>query len=380
MINAMVSSKTSPATQAINTTIPPETTTATVSPLWNLCGTVAVVADTQNYDIKILDLASGAISSVVGSGVYGYQDGDRTSAQFNYPLGVAETILDGRPISFVADAYGDHIRRVDLLTGSVSSVMNAWNPTGLVVSPDGKSLYFCLYDSHQIGKLNIATGEVVILSGSHEGFRDGSLATAQYKYPRKVSMSFDGSIIVVSDHVNHAIRILNISDDNVYTLAGNGQPGFLNGIGSAARFQYPAGTSVSSDYDFILVADHHNHAIRKIETKSGAVSTLAGGILGAGFADGEGTSARFYYPAEVAITLKDGILVALVADRLNDAIRVVSLENAVVSTLSRGSFYWPDSVSVLNLAPCEYHYASPTTTPMALTPGASHIAHKMNSV
>ena len=69
--------------------------------------------------------------------------------------------------------------------------------------------------------------------------------------------------------------------------------GYLEGTGSAARFSLPAGVAVDRAGN-VHVADHGNHAIRKI-TPVGLVSTLAGLAGSAGSDDGTGADARFAF-------------------------------------------------------------------------------------
>ena len=82
----------------------------------------------------------------------------------------------------------------------------------------------------------------------------------------------------------------------VRMLAGNGEPGLVDGQGAAARFNNPQGLARDKDGS-ILVADTGNHAVRRV-TMEGDVSTVAGNGE-AGYAEGEGTAARFSSPADV---------------------------------------------------------------------------------
>ena len=88
---------------------------------------------------------------------------------------------------------------------------------------------------------------------------------------------------------NNALRRVSKAGE-VSTLAGNGEEGFADGQGDAARFYWPAGVALAAN-DEIVVADTCNHAMRVV-TPGGAVRTLAGNGE-AGFAYGQGAAARF---------------------------------------------------------------------------------------
>lgn len=81
-------------------------------------------------------------------------------------------------------------------------------------------------------------------------------------------------------------------------LAGQiGGPGNIDGTGSSARFTWPTGSVVDSAGN-LYVADAY--AIRKV-TPAGIVTTLAGSLTEAGYADGAGTAARFNFLTTLAI-------------------------------------------------------------------------------
>lgn len=85
------------------------------------------------------------------------------------------------------------------------------------------------------------------------------------------------------------------------TLAGNAAGGYVDAVGSAARFRGPH-AAVADRAGNIFVADRGNAVIRKI-TPDGAVSTFAGGgsPSGAYSPDGVGAAARFNIIEGVAI-------------------------------------------------------------------------------
>ena len=159
----------------------------------------------------------------------------------------------------------------------------------------------------------------------------------------------------------------------IAVLAGGiGGSGHTDGPGNAARFEYP--TAVASDRaGNVYVAD--GYTIRKI-SPAGMVTTLAGKQLEAGFADGQGTAARFNRPMGVAVDGADNVYVA---DTYNDTIRKIS-PTGMVTTLagspgvegtadglgSAARFYFPDSVAVDSLGN------------VYVADGASHTIRKIN--
>lgn len=86
------------------------------------------IADTENSRIRMVDLGSGRIETVAGSGVraYGGDGGDALSAQLRRPEAVAVTV-DGRSL-FVADAGNNRVRRVDLFTGIITTFVGTGEP------------------------------------------------------------------------------------------------------------------------------------------------------------------------------------------------------------------------------------------------------------
>lgn len=113
----------------------------------------------------------------------------------------------------------------------------------------------------------------------------------------------------------------------VTTIAGGDDEGYLDGPGAQARFNTPLGLAVGADGD-LYVADSQNHRIRRIDLDDPGfrVSTVAGGgqvpapgevLLGA-YADGTGSTARFFEPSGL-VAAPDGSL--YIADAFNHRVR-----------------------------------------------------------
>jgi hypothetical protein len=162
---------------------------------------------------------------------------------------------------------------------------------------------------------------------SHIGNADGLGVAARFYSPSSVVMDSAGNL-VVADTYNHTIRRITPAGA-VTTLAGlAGFSGATDGVGSAARFYYPAGLALDAAGN-LFVADLRNATVRKI-TPAGVVSTLAGSAGVTGSADGTGAEARFYSPQGIAV---DAAGTVYVADAGNSTIRRIS-SAGVVTTLA----------------------------------------------
>ncbi|EOD38772.1 hypothetical protein EMIHUDRAFT_224182 [Emiliania huxleyi CCMP1516] len=228
--------------------------------------------DSGGNKLRLVEVDTGELTSLAGSGEAGDADGVRGAAQFH-------------------------------------------NPTGVAISPDGSALFVADNRSHKIRRVEVATGAVATLAGSGDADdADGVGDAAHFSYPSAVAISPDGGALFVTDSGNHKIRRVEVATGSVTTVAGNGDEGDADGVGDAAHFCNPIGIAISLDGSALFVADNENHKIRRVEVATGAVTTLAGSGEG-GNADGVGDAATFDQPVEVAISA-DGstLLVSSVGD------------------------------------------------------------------
>ena len=202
-------------------------------------------------------------------------------------------------------------------------------PTGIAMDAAG-NLYVADGENHRIRKVTPA-GVVSTLAGGKKGFADGEGSAARFNIPYDIVIDTAGNLYV-ADGENHRIRKVT-PEGVVSTLAGSGSTGcesggFADGEGNSARFHHPCGIAMDAAGN-LYVADTYNNRIRKV-TPEGVVSTLAGSKRG--FADGEGSAARFYVPSGIAIDAAGNLYVA---DEGNHRIRKVT-PGGVVSTLAGG--------------------------------------------
>jgi sugar lactone lactonase YvrE len=186
------------------------------------------------------------------------------------------------------------------------------DPYGVAIGPRG-AIYVA--DGGEANRIRVVQpdGAVSTLAGGKEGFVDGLGAAAAFNTPSSIALDHLGNLYV-ADTGNHAIRRI-APGGAVTTLAGNGSPGYVDGIGRAAQFNGPVGIAVD-DAGIVYVADTYNDRIRRI-APDGTVTTLAGTGKPNLF-DGPGPAAAFDTPSALAVD-HDGNL--YIADTGNNAVR-----------------------------------------------------------
>jgi sugar lactone lactonase YvrE len=181
-------------------------------------------------------------------------------------------------------------------------------PANLAVDKEG-NIYVADTNNHRI-RLIRPDGTVSTLAGSTErgyvaGYADGPAGQAKFNGPRGVAVDAKGNVYV-ADTGNHCIRVISPAGQ-VTTLAGGRQPGYADGQGDQARFNYPTDIAIDATGNS-YVADTANHAIRKI-TPAGLVSTVAGNGT-PGDADGSPKAAQFRAPEGIAVDSQGNVYVA----------------------------------------------------------------------
>ena len=154
--------------------------------------------------------------------------------------------------------------------------------------------------AHGIWQYNPNSGQLGTYAGlDGSGLLNGNAAVAKFSSPTGIVVTKE-DVIFVADTWNNQIR--KIQNGIVSTLAGDylGRPGYTDGLeGNQVMFHRPFGLSLSEDGTTLLVADTQNHVIRQVLVSNGSTSTLSGAIR-SGFADGIGPLAEFGSPVDLA--------------------------------------------------------------------------------
>ena len=167
------------------------------------------------------------------------------------------------------------------------------------------------------------------IAGGIAGFNNiSSVGSATFRQP--IAVTTDGTNVYVADYANNAIRRINSATKRVTTIAGNtlGLAGSADGIGEAASFNHPSG--ITTDGTNLYVTDSFNYTIRQIVISTGTVTTLAGGLALPGSIDATvGLNARFNVLNGITT---DGV--SLYVTDSNNTIRRVVIASGVVTTLA----------------------------------------------
>jgi thiol-disulfide isomerase/thioredoxin len=245
------------------------------------------VADSGHHQIVVLD-DGGHERWRIGSGEAGFIDTDLTGSAFNSPQG----LVCAGPFIFVADTGNHAIRRIDLDSGAVvtlagtgergpvlrralpardSRLASVWD-----LELCGGRLFFANAGTHQIGVLDLDRAVVSPLAGcGAEDLLDGAAPEARLAQPTGLALDPDCAALYFTDSETSAVRRVRLGQAAaVETIVGAGlfEFGCRNGAFGEARLQHCLGLTWWKDG--LAVADTYNGAIRWIDLQGACVRGL----------------------------------------------------------------------------------------------------------
>ena len=196
------------------------------------------VADAGNHAVRAIDLSTGALRTLAGTGARVRTAADRAAGAMASPWDVAFTEVDGRATLFVAMAGTHQLWIVDPATGAASPHAG----------------------------------------GRGEDLADGPLSDALLAQP--MGLATDGRRVWFADAESSAIRVADTDPNGaVHTLVGTGLFDFgdADGEGDAVRLQHPQALARADD-GRLLVADSYNDALKWLDPATRRVTTWRRGL------------------------------------------------------------------------------------------------------
>jgi sugar lactone lactonase YvrE len=162
------------------------------------------------------------------------------------------------------------------------------NPYGIIFGPDA-ALYFCDLDNQRIRRFDAKANTVTTIAGSGEkGYSgDGGAATlAALNMPHEIQFDKAGNLYI-AERDNHVIRKVDVRSGIISTVAGTGVAGFGGDGGPGVKAQLRQPHSILFDRDgTLLICDIGNQRIRRLHLDTGIIATYAGTGLAAETPDG----------------------------------------------------------------------------------------------
>ena len=277
------------------------------------------VADTNHHRILAVT-PDGNLVREIGSGLPGWLDGGSAESQFQQPQGMA---LTGSTL-YVADTENHAVRTVDLASGAVRTLAGT-GEQGLqplrgpgparataLSSPwdlalDGPKLYIAMAGTHQIWALDLDRESVGPLAGTgREGLLDGPVLEAWFAQPS--GLTFFGGKLYVADSEVSAIREIDLPAGRVRTVVGEDLFVFgdQDGEGEVVRLQHPLG--ITAGNGALYLADSYNNKIKRLDLGARQVTTWLGPGASGG-SEAAGPEASFREPGGLCAT-ESGLFIA----------------------------------------------------------------------
>lgn len=322
------------------------------------------IADRSNHRIRRLSMnsqlttiaGSGAFDRLLGvAGGFAGDGGPAPMAKLSRPTGVA---VDPSGNILIADFDNDRIRMINFSgtittraggplsfgDGGVATEAGVYVPEALATDNDG-NIFLAEPAASYVRRVD-SRGVITRVAGNGkiEFSEDGRLAT-EVGLGGARGLAVDSSDnLYIAEFLGMRVRRVDRSSGIITTIAGSGMSGFAGDGGPAtgAQMSFPVGLAMDAD-DNLFVADSSNHRIRRVDARTGVITT----VVGNGFSPnpdnpgdfaGDGglaTAASLRLPLAVAVDRMGNIIIA---DTGNQRVRLVDGRTRIINTIAGDGF------------------------------------------
>lgn len=329
---------------------------ATSAEFGNLSGLVSDAAgnlyfsDTWNAVVWMLSVQTGNMSIIAGNGTAGYSGdgGAAPSAQINNPQGIA---VDAAGNVYIADSGNNVIRKVVASTGLITTVAghggagspgnlgdggaataaHLSNPTSVALDTAG-NLYIADTNDNSVRGVSASTGIITTIAGTGilGSSGDGGPATKATLYrPNALALDNAGNLYIATPDAGR-IREVTASTGLINTVVGNGNRFGNSGDGGPAVNAEVYPQSLALDRAGNLYFSSFPYAVRKVDSDTGLITTVAGSGFQSFSGDGgSATIAELSNPQGIAFDAAGNLYIA---DSANERIRKIIFPPTIAAT------------------------------------------------
>lgn len=246
--------------------------------------TKAIIGDSFHHRVRLIDLARGQVSTLAGTGKAGFggDGGPATAAQFNVTM--TSTLSPDRKRIYIADIGNHRTRAIDLATGIVTTVAGSgkkglpvdgsnaleadMGDTRAVTQAQDGTLYVLLRGGNSLVEVKDGKARTVVNAGGKKGYSGdgGPGRDATMNGPKYVAMDAAGNVLIC-DTENHCVRRYSPATQKIELLAG-APPKAGKAIGKTwlkTELRRPHGVRLGLDGKTLFIADTYNDRVLRGE-------------------------------------------------------------------------------------------------------------------
>ena len=238
------------------------------------------ICDSGSSRIRKIDCETGIITTVVGTGQWGFNgDGPALEVNLTYPGSIA---FDQDDNLYIADTQAHRIRKYDPRTGLLTTVGGTWTEEDegrvspltaqnlIVLSGDAIGIDF----SDDQGWLRPQCSDGLDLSF----YLDDGKPASDGRFYDIVGLDVDrNGDLILTDKGTNRIRKIDMKTGILSTIAGVCRYGYDGDDKLAVKsmLNVPEG-AIADPSGNVYIADSMNHRVRKVDANTGVISTVAG--------------------------------------------------------------------------------------------------------